>query len=182
MCQHSPWLSYRPESGRFLGNSLSSTRRIPSPPQGMNMRITLSAFRLPVLAALLLALWVSIASAADPIPGIDIIVKRNPGGVVVKQVTTGKKGEYLIENLEPGSYTLDVQPGPKTTTNTSRSNIKKPDRPPVKNGVETHVVDIEFGTSKEKKAHAPVTFEVKEKSGTISGVITQEAPPEKAPK
>ena len=66
--------------------------------------------------------------------------------------------------------------------NISRSNIKKPDRPPVKNGVETHVVDIEFGTSKEKKAHAPVTFEVKEKSGTISGVITQEAPPEKAPK
>ena len=148
----------------------------------MNMRITLSAFRLPVLAALLTHRASSASAINNPIPGVDIIVRKNPGGVVVKQVTTGKKGEYLIENLAPGSYTLDVQPGPKASINISRSNIKKPDRPPVKNGVETHVVDIEFGTSKEKKAHAPVTFEVKEKSGTISGVITQEAPPEKAPK
>ncbi len=47
-------------------------------------------------------------AASDPIPGIDIIVKKNPGGTAVTQTTTDAKGEFTLKDLEPGTYTVEL--------------------------------------------------------------------------
>jgi hypothetical protein len=44
--------------------------------------------------------------AAQPIPGVDIIAKKNPGGVKTAMVTTNADGAYTLTDLAPGTYSL----------------------------------------------------------------------------
>lgn len=37
----------------------------------------------------------------DPIPGVDIIVKKNPGGIAVQEVTTDANGDFKLQQLPP---------------------------------------------------------------------------------
>lgn len=41
-----------------------------------------------------------------PIPGVGIVIKRNPGGGASKMVVTNEKGEATIKINEAGNYTL----------------------------------------------------------------------------
>lgn len=126
------------------------------------------------LAIALLAGTATTASAlSDPIPGIDIIVRKNPGSLIVGMGTTGKDGKFAIENLEPGTYELDVLPLAKATFDSSRSIIRNQGSV-VKDGVEKHQVNITFGTGKDTKPHTSVPFEIAAKRGTISGIISHD--------
>ena len=66
------------------------------------------------LAALLCAVVVVCAPLAqayatiDPIPGIDIVVRKNPGGVIVARTQTNAKGTFVLKELAPGEYTVEL--------------------------------------------------------------------------
>jgi hypothetical protein len=45
---------------------------------------------------------------APPIPGVGVVVKRNPGGGASKMVVTNEKGEATLAIKEPGNYTLTL--------------------------------------------------------------------------
>ena len=67
------------------------------------------------LAALALSFSMTAAMAAsDPIPGVDIIVRKNPGGLAVVVATTDAKGKFSARIAEPGNYTLSTACHPKT--------------------------------------------------------------------
>ena len=68
------------------------------------------------LAALALSFSMTAAMAAsDPIPGVDIIVRKNPGGLAVVVATTDAKGKFSARVAEPGNYALSTACHPKTT-------------------------------------------------------------------
>ncbi|MCK9285903.1 MAG: carboxypeptidase-like regulatory domain-containing protein [Rhodocyclaceae bacterium] len=57
---------------------------------------------------LALTCWGSTALATqDPIPGVDIIVKKNPGGIPLS-APTNNDGTYKFTGLAPGKYDLSV--------------------------------------------------------------------------
>ena len=61
------------------------------------------------LACLALALSSTAAMAAiDPIPGVDIIVKKNPGGSIVMHTRTSPTGQVQFKNLLPGDYVIEI--------------------------------------------------------------------------
>ena len=43
----------------------------------------------------------------NPIPGVDIIVRKRPGGIAI-QVKTGADGAYKFTRLAPGTYDLII--------------------------------------------------------------------------
>lgn len=45
---------------------------------------------------------------SDPIPGIDIIVRKEPGGSAFRQDKTGPLGNFEINNLDDGNYKMFV--------------------------------------------------------------------------
>ena len=60
------------------------------------------------LACLALALTAMPAMATnEPIPGVDIIVQKNPGGIVVK-TQTGPTGQVQFKDLAPGEYVIEI--------------------------------------------------------------------------
>ena len=60
-----------------------------------------------IAVGLALALSSSAAMAAiNPIPGVDIIVRSRPGGIVVGQATSDTSGRFSVMVKEPGQYTL----------------------------------------------------------------------------
>jgi hypothetical protein len=46
-------------------------------------------------------------ATSEPIPGVDIIVKKNPGGIVVFRGQSGKDGKFACK-LEEGNYELQL--------------------------------------------------------------------------
>ena len=73
-----------------------------------------SSFVRAALAALALSFSVTAAMATnDPIPGVDIIVKKNPGGLAVVVATTDAKGKFSARVAAPGNYTLSTACHPK---------------------------------------------------------------------
>ncbi|MES2836161.1 MAG: carboxypeptidase regulatory-like domain-containing protein [Bacteroidota bacterium] len=44
----------------------------------------------------------------DPIPGVDVSLEQNPGGIMVAQTTTDNDGKYEFANVPTGSFTLFV--------------------------------------------------------------------------
>ena len=44
---------------------------------------------------------------ADIIPGVDVIVRKKPGGIAI-QVKTGADGTYKFTGLAPGTYDLII--------------------------------------------------------------------------
>jgi len=57
-------------------------------------------------------LAVACASSAwatnDAIPGIDITIKTNPGGIAIIQTTTKANGEFTLRALAAGKYTIEL--------------------------------------------------------------------------
>lgn len=60
--------------------------------------------------ALALAMSGTAAMAAnDPIPGVDVIVKSHPAGLIILRVHTDGSGRARLEGLLPGNYVLTVR-------------------------------------------------------------------------
>lgn len=62
----------------------------------------------PVVDLALAFSGTSALAANDPIPGIDIIVQKKPGGIAITS-PTGPDGTYKFRGLTPGQYDLSVQ-------------------------------------------------------------------------
>jgi hypothetical protein len=126
-----------------------------------------------VIAVVIFGLLGSSASATnEPIPGVDIIVKKNPGGKAKKD-TTGKDGKFVFANLEAGKYLLSVKmPQTKTVVNTSHSNIRHPGRS-MENGVEVVNVSNTLG----RDQPAPVEIEITKNGAKIIGTVTRAETP-----
>ncbi len=45
---------------------------------------------------------------SNPIPGIDVIIKKKPGGIIKREVKTGISGEFSLSDLSDGHYDLFV--------------------------------------------------------------------------
>ena len=130
------------------------------------MKITHAAAKVAVIAAVLLGLMEGRASAiSDPIPGIDIIVRKTPGSVAV-HATTDKSGKFAFDNLKAGTYELQVVvPQTKSSISTSRSNIKHT-LSTTASGVEVFNVSVTLGTGQP----APVEIKITKDGGKIAGV------------
>jgi hypothetical protein len=48
------------------------------------------------------------AMAINPIPGVDVIVKKKPGGTVVRTKSDGS-GSFSLDTLAPGNYELEFE-------------------------------------------------------------------------
>jgi hypothetical protein len=46
-------------------------------------------------------------AASNPIPGVGVVIKRQPGSSSAR-TTTDKDGNFTFEGLEPGTYTIEV--------------------------------------------------------------------------
>ncbi len=71
----------------------------------MSLRILAALFGAALMACVPMAEALAIN---DPIPGVDIIVKKNPSGIVVSSFQTNGQGEFTIKDLEPGQYTIEL--------------------------------------------------------------------------
>ena len=75
-------------------------RMKPAPPR---------ALALALAVGLALAFSGSVAMATnEPIPGVDIIVKKNPGGSIVMHTRTGPTGQVQFKGLAPGDYVIEI--------------------------------------------------------------------------
>jgi hypothetical protein len=63
-------------------------------------------FARTMLACAALALSATAATASKPIPGVDVIVRKNPGGHLI--VHTDRSGRASLGRLDPGDYTLTI--------------------------------------------------------------------------
>ena len=104
------------------------------------------------VAAMLLAplAVVTLASAAwadnRPIPGVDIIVQKDPGDGKLVRVQTNREGRFVVEGLTAGTYTVRI-PAPvaaRAIISTTRSNIKKPTSAMAR-GIEVVTIEAEMG-------------------------------------
>jgi hypothetical protein len=128
----------------------------------------------PALAVALLLLSGSSASAtSNPIPGVDIIVRKCPGGII-KKPTTGKDGKFVFDKAPAGKCTveLDLEKA-KAVAGTTKATIRVV-KSMVK-GVEVHEVIVIFDKNA-KEEFKPVEIELGEKGGRITGTITHEVP------
>jgi hypothetical protein len=49
------------------------------------------------------------ALQGDPLPGIDVSMEQNPGGIIIATTTTKETGEYVVfNNIPDGNYTIFV--------------------------------------------------------------------------
>ena len=61
-------------------------------------------------------------AAIDPIPGVDIIVRKSPGGIAI-QVKTGADGTYKFTGLAPGTYDLLIPGQPVKSVTVGVSGV-----------------------------------------------------------
>ena len=102
-----------------------------------------------IAVGLALALSSSAAMAAiDPIPGVDIIVRKRPGGIALK-VKTGADGTYKFTGLASGNYDLIIPGQPVKSVTVSVSGVLS--------GIVTLInsVDTTNDTAVTSKAHPP---------------------------
>jgi hypothetical protein len=92
------------------------------------------------LGCAILAFSASAATATNkPIPGIDVIVKKNPGGNAIT-ATTDENGQITLRNLAPGDYEIDID-GP-----TLKATVDKiSGRPLIGNGAQVLSIGIGGG-------------------------------------
>lgn len=80
-------------------------------------------------AVVLAVVPMSGAFAAEPIPGVDVIVRKNPGGIMVGQTTTDAKGEFTLKELPPGSFRVEID-GKSLVAATAGKRTTGPGTPP----------------------------------------------------
>jgi hypothetical protein len=119
----------------------------------------------------------------NPIPGVDIIVKKNPGGIIVFTGQTGRDGKFTAK-LEEGTYILSL------SYNDIASKVVPMDKNNALNkGALEFSLELDdkslglLGACEEKRMHKPFAitkelgkaapqFIVPKGGGTISGTLT----------
>jgi hypothetical protein len=91
----------------------------------------------------------------QPIPGIDVVVKKQPAGGITLKATTDAKGEITIKELPAGRYTIEL--GGKGTG--------KGPEPAMIKGSTAIVALLALSTGKEPVR--PTTYPVKEGAGGV---------------
>jgi hypothetical protein len=95
--------------------------------------IHISAHRFAFAFATVLFFSSLAIASVEPVPGIDIIVKKKPGNVAIPSGTTGKDGKFKTAQLEPGVYAITftyhsgkqwVDPNPMWPISLQLDNIK----------------------------------------------------------
>lgn len=71
----------------------------------MSLRIVAVLLGSVVLACASLS---SAFASNNPIPGIDVVVQKQPGGSIVARTTTDAKGEFTVKELPAGRYIIQV--------------------------------------------------------------------------
>jgi len=139
------------------------------------MKTTTAA--LTILAVAITILLPNNAFASNnPIPGIDVVVKKKPAGNAMK-TSTDKTGKFAFSKLEAGTYLVTITPAKadpspaKAAINTTRSQIKRPNGLVV-NGVEVIDLTVSLGTT----APEPVKVVLEKDGGTISGTVKAATP------
>ncbi|MES2002274.1 MAG: carboxypeptidase-like regulatory domain-containing protein [Pseudomonadota bacterium] len=80
----------------------------------MKLKFLASTALAMTAASLLLIPTTPLAASETPIPGVDIIVKKKPGGVAIVANTTDKSGQFTARFAEPGDYTISFACRAKT--------------------------------------------------------------------
>lgn len=128
-----------------------------------------------LLVSLTLVGAMSLLASNEPIPGVDIIVQKKPGGIAVANTKSDAQGKFVIDNLAAGSYSLIIGvPQAKAIVSTTRSNIKHSSAT-VENGVQQESVSITFEQGQERSAVVEITITANK--GKITGEIILAAPP-----
>jgi hypothetical protein len=130
-----------------------------------------AATRFAILATVFSAVCAGAWAIENSMPGVDVIVKKNPGGTL--KVKTDSAGKFSFSNLEKGTYTLTVgkpaQPSKalgapfKSTTTVTLRTV---------NGTEQANVAVKLGPD----APAPTEVVISVASGSISGTVEGPAP------
>jgi hypothetical protein len=61
---------------------------------------------------ILLAATAAFAAQGDPLPGIDVSMEQNPGGIIIAQGTTNGSGDLRIGgSFPPGTYVIRAKSG-----------------------------------------------------------------------
>jgi hypothetical protein len=86
-----------------------------------SVRVTIAL----ALAALVLSTAAPMRASINPIPGVDVIVKKNPPGTKPIVATTDRSGRFTARVTEPGKYTVFIvcktEPCPHFTVSISAS-------------------------------------------------------------
>ena len=133
----------------------------------------LMKFVATLLAPLVLVSFAGTALAGDPIPGLDVKLGKNPGGIAFAQTKTGKDGRFVFDNLAAGSYHLQALQDVSTTRqsiNTAKSNIKG--QMAVVNGNQEVTAVVELGMG-----DASTDIEITTDHGKIVGTVSRAVAP-----
>jgi hypothetical protein len=152
------------------------------------MKTPLAVLKLMAVAtafACLLACRATTALASNnPIPGIDVVVYKQPARTEFK-TTTDKEGRFVIPDLKAGTYLLSVGPEPdraKAPIVTSHSNKKHGFRVENGDGVVNVVVTLEPAKSEKEAKETESVRIVLAKDGKITGtVVSAETSEDKTP-
>ena len=101
--------------------------------------------------------------ASNPIPGIDVVVKKQPAGSAIAKATTDAKGEITIKELPAGRYTIELS-GKGTGKGTGK------DTEPAKMHGSTAIVAILALSTGKEPTSRPMTYPVKEGAGGVQQV------------
>lgn len=131
-------------------------------------------FFMTVLIAMLFSFMTqSVYAAGEPIPGIDIYVEQDPGGIISKG-TSNKKGQLRFKKLKSGRYFLRINKSSLQAKgyNSHHAKINVKVSP---NGNVIHQVSIELKTSKirlQRHGIIPVNIKAKQGGTVIVQVVT----------
>ncbi len=88
--------------------------------------MSIKSFIATLAALALVVVPMTGASASnEPIPGIDVVVKKKPPKAQPLQVKTDAGGQFVLKDLEPGTYTLQID-GPVLTRVLASTATKSP--------------------------------------------------------
>jgi len=130
------------------------------------MKNSSTPFRIAAFAAAVTLLFAPAGLPQNnPIPGIDVVVRKQPGGSAIK-ATTDKEGRFVFAGLKEGTYVLSVSPPPAKNPNTGRSNHLQA---AVASGDGVVKVMVAFGPG--KGGEEPITVKVPKDGVKITGTV-----------
>ena len=104
--------------------------------------------------------------AATPIPGINIVIKKNPGAIAVANSSSDNNGKFAFDNLEEGKYDITVSYDEiiKTVSQMDKNKASE------KNSYEI-TLTLDGAGVIVKDSKTPAKLSITDKTGVISIII-----------